>query len=150
MGYVRINLKADVRKRAAAIITTSVFIALIFGVGAAMLLLDRPTVSVTENRDLETMPVFSVASYLDGSFTAKFDKYFTDTVPFRDKLNEYAAVLENAKGLPSPQFYGVEIVNENEDYGEIIDSLESASAEPILPADDLKPGAETSDTSIPS
>ena len=148
MGYVRINLKADVRKRAAAIITTSVFIALIFVVGAAMILLDRPTVSVTENRDLETMPVFSVASYLDGSFTAKFDKYFTDTVPFRDKLNEYAAVLENAKGLPSPQFYGVEIVNENEDYGEIIDSLESASAEPILPADDLKPGAETSDTSI--
>ena len=62
MGYVRINLKADVRKRAAAIITTSVFIALIFGVGAAMLLLDRPTVSVTENRELETMPVFSVAS----------------------------------------------------------------------------------------
>ncbi len=148
MGYVRINLKADVRKRAAAIITTSVFIALIFGVGIAMLILERPTVSVAENRDLETMPVFSVASYLDGSFTAKFDKYFTDTVPFRDKLNEYAAVLENAKGLPSPQFYGVEIVNENEDYGEIIDSIESALTEPVLPEESVKHGAETSVTSI--
>lgn len=148
MGYVRINLKADVRKRAAAIITTSVFIALIFGVGIAMLILERPTVSVAENRDLETMPVFSVASYLDGSFTAKFDKYFTDTVPFRDKLNEYAAVLENAKGLPSPQFYGVEIVNENEDYGEIIDSIESAPTEPVLPEESVKQGAETSVTSI--
>lgn len=148
MGYVRINLKADVRKRAAAIITTSVFIALIFGVGIAMLILERPTVSVAENRDLETMPVFSVASYLDGSFTAKFDKYFTDTVPFRDKLNEYAAVLENAKGLPSPQFYGVEIVNENEDYGEIIDSIESAPTEPVLPEESVKHGAETSVTSI--
>ncbi len=148
MGYVRINLKADVRKRAAAIITTSVFIALIFGVGIAMLILERPTVSVAENRDLETMPVFSVESYLDGSFTAKFDKYFTDTVPFRDKLNEYAAVLENAKGLPSPQFYGVEIVNENEDYGEIIDSIESAPTEPVLPEESVKQGAETSVTSI--
>lgn len=148
MGYVRINLKADVRKRAAAIITTSVFIALIFGVGIAMLILERPTVSVAENRDLETMPVFSVASYLDGSFTAKFDKYFTDTVPFRDKLNEYAAVLENAKGLPSPQFYGVEIVNENEDYGEIIDSIESAPTEPVLPEESVKQGAKTSVTSI--
>lgn len=128
MGYVRINLKADVRKRAAAIITTSVFIALIFGVGTAMLLLERPTVSVTENRDLETMPAFSVASYLDGSFTAKFDKYFTDTVPFRDKLNEYAAVLENAKGLPSPQFYGVEIVNN--DHEEIIESLDTELSAP--------------------
>lgn len=128
MGYVRINLKADVRKRAAAIITTSVFIALIFGVGTAMLLLERPTVSVTENRDLETMPEFSVASYLDGSFTAKFDKYFTDTVPFRDKLNEYAAVLENAKGLPSPQFYGVEIVNN--DHEEIIESLDTELSAP--------------------
>lgn len=128
MGYVRINLKADVRKRAAAIITTSVFIALIFGVGTAMLLLERPTVSVTENRDLETMPAFSVASYLDGSFTAKFDKYFTDTVPFRDKLNEYAAVLENAKGLPSPQFYGVEIVNN--EHEEIIESLDTELSAP--------------------
>lgn len=121
MGYVRINLKADVRKRAAAIITTSVFVALIAGTGIAALILERPTVSETENRELETFPKFSLESYLNGSFTAKLDKYFTDTVPFRDTLNEYAAVLENAKGIPSPQFYGVEIVNHDPE--EIIDSL---------------------------
>lgn len=130
MGYVRINLKADARKRAAAIITTSVFIALIFGVGVAMLLLERPAVSVTENRELEAFPDFSVESYLNGSFTAKFDKYFTDTVPFRDKLNEYAAALENAKGLPSPQFYGVEIVNN--EHEEIIESLDTEPAAPDI------------------
>lgn len=148
MGYVRINLKADVRKRAAAIITTSVFIALIFGVGIAMLLLERPAVSVTENRELEKPPKFSIGNYLSGRFTEQLDKYFTDTVPFRDMLNEYAAVLENAKGLPSPQFYGVEIVNENEGYGEIIDSLESAPDEPILSAESPNPEAETTGTSI--
>ncbi|MDE6598871.1 MAG: hypothetical protein K2K34_02185, partial [Oscillospiraceae bacterium] len=48
--------------------------------------------------------------------------YFTDTVPFRDKLTEYAAVLENAKGIPSPQFYGVKIVNPES--AEMIDALE--------------------------
>lgn len=127
MGYVRINLKADVRKRAAAIITTSVFVALIAGTGIAALILERPTVSETENRELETFPKFSLESYLNGSFTAQLDKYFTDTVPFRDTLNEYAAVLENAKGIPSPQFYGVEIVNHDPE--EIIDSLDTEYAE---------------------
>lgn len=121
MGYVRINLKADARKRAASIIITSVFLALFIGIGAVSLILERPTVSETENRELETFPKFSLASYLNGSFAAQLDKYFTDTVPFRDTLNEYAAVLENAKGIPSPQFYGVEIVNHDPE--EIIDSL---------------------------
>ncbi|MDE7279063.1 MAG: hypothetical protein K2N26_04990, partial [Oscillospiraceae bacterium] len=127
MGYVRINLKADARKRAASIITTSVFLALFIGIGAVSLILERPTVSETENRELETFPKFSLESYLNGSFTAQLDKYFTDTVPFRDTLNEYAAVLENAKGIPSPQFYGVEIVNHGPE--EIIDSLDTEYAE---------------------
>lgn len=154
MGYVRINLKADVRKRAAAIITTSVFIALIFGIGAAVLILERPTVSVTENRELEKFPRFSLASYFDGSFTAGLDKYFTDTVPFRDKLNEYAAVLENAKGLPAPQFYGVEIVNG--EHEEIIESLDTEfSAPDVSTADSYSAEGQSSisvqaDTSVPA
>lgn len=154
MGYVRINLKADVRKRAAAIITTSVFIALIFGIGAAVLILERPTVSVTENRELEKLPRFSLASYFDGSFTAGLDKYFTDTVPFRDKLNEYAAVLENAKGLPAPQFYGVEIVNN--EHEEIIESLDTEfSAPDVSTADSYSAEGQSSisvqaDTSVPA
>lgn len=148
MGYVRINLKADVRKRAAAIITTSVFTALIFGVGIAMFILERPTVSVTENRELETLPAFSVAGYLDGSFTAQLDKYFTDTVPFRDKLNEYAAVLENAKGLPAPQFYGVEIVNG--EHEEIIESLDTELSAPEISAADSYSAGEQSSISVPA
>ena len=122
MGYVRINLKADARKRTASIITTSVFLALFIGIGAVSLILERPTVSETENRELEVFPKFSLESYLNGSFTAQLDKYFTDTVPFRDTLNEYASVLENAKGIPSPQFYGVKIVNPES--AEMSDALE--------------------------
>lgn len=137
MGYVRINLKADARKRAAAIITTSIFIALFIGMGAVSLILERPTVSETENRDLETLPGFSVQSYLSGSFAAQLDKYFTDTVPFRDKLTEYAAVLENAKGIPSPQFYGVKIVNPES--AEMIDAFEQDTlTEPAVPDEKIR------------
>lgn len=125
MGYVRINLKADARKKNASVIIVSVFLALFIGIGIILLILERPTVSETENRELETFPKFSLESYLNGSFTAQLDRYFTDTVPFRDTLNEYAAVLENAKGIPSPQFYGVEIVNRDPE--EVIDSLTEAA-----------------------
>ncbi|MDE5992414.1 MAG: hypothetical protein K2G87_05120, partial [Oscillospiraceae bacterium] len=62
--------------------------------------------------ELETLPDFSLKSYLDVSFAAQLDKYFTDTDPYPDKLTEYAAALENAKGIPAPQFYGVETVND--------------------------------------
>lgn len=147
MGYVRINLKADARKRAAAIITTSIFIALFIGMGAVSLILERPTVSETENRDLETLPGFSVQSYLSGSFAAQLDKYFTDTVPFRDKLTEYAAVLENAKGIPSPQFYGVKIVNPES--AEMIDALEPDTlTEPAVHDEKIRTADLTDGTSL--
>ncbi|MDE6747396.1 MAG: hypothetical protein K2J72_12305 [Oscillospiraceae bacterium] len=146
MGYVRINLKADARKRAAAIITTSLFTALFIGMGAVSLILERPTVSETENRDLETLPGFSVQSYLSGSFAAQLDKYFTDTVPFRDKLTEYAAVLENAKGIPSPQFYGVKIVNPES--AEMIDALEPDTlTEPAVPDEKVRNADHADETS---
>ncbi|MCM1022632.1 MAG: DHHW family protein [Prevotella sp.] len=139
MGYIRIDLKADARKRAAAIITTVFFIASVAGLGIVSLILERPTVSETENRELETFPEFSLKSYLSGAFAEQLDKYFTDTVPFRDTLNEYAAVLENAKGIPSPQFYGVEIVNNEPE--EIIDSIEPDTlTEPVLPQDNGNDG----------
>ena len=146
MGYIRINLKADARRRAAAIITTSIFTALFIGMGAVSLILERPTVSETENRDLETLPGFSLQSYLSGSFAAQLDKYFTDTVPFRDKLTEYAAVLENAKGIPSPQFYGVKIVNPES--AEMIDALEQDTlTEPDVREEQISTADQTDGTS---
>ena len=111
------------------------------------LILERPTVSETENRDLETLPGFSLQSYLSGSFAAQLDKYFTDTVPFRDKLTEYAAVLENAKGIPSPQFYGVKIVNPES--AEMIDALEQDTlTEPDVREEQISTADLTDGTSL--
>lgn len=154
MGYVRIDLKADVRKRRAAILTVSLFTALFIGMGAVSLILERPTVSETENRELETLPDFSLKSYLDGSFAAQLDKYFTDTVPYRDKLTEYAAALENAKGIPAPQFYGVETLNDEPTEENAVQPVPvpaqeeqtepPAVSEAVLPSYTAVPPAETS------
>lgn len=112
MKYSRINLKAEIRRRRSAVITVSIMAAVLAGLCAAGLILERPTVSELENRELERFPEFSIESYFDGSFAEAADRYFTDTVPFRDTLTQYAAAIENIMGIPSPQFYGVEVVND--------------------------------------
>jgi len=139
MKYVRINLKAEVRRRTASIVTVTVFGLILAATFAAAVLLERPLLSEIENRELEKRPEFSVQSYLDGSFAEKLDRYFTDTVPFRDRLTQYASIIENAKGIPSPQFYGVKIVNDPS----------SAEEEPFEEAvTETTAASETSDTSL--
>lgn len=54
-------------------------------IAVGMLILDRPTISETENRTLATMPKFSWQSYLDGSYTAGVAEYYNDTVPMREQ-----------------------------------------------------------------
>lgn len=112
MKYVRFNIKADIRRRRAATAMSCVFIAVLLSVGILGFIFERPVKSELENRELEKFPKLSFDSYFSGEFTAALDRYFTDTVPFRDTLTECAALLENAKGIPSPQFYGVKIVND--------------------------------------
>ncbi len=143
MKYTRFNLKAEIRRKKASIVFISIFVALLFGGGAALLLLERPAVSELENRELEKFPEFSFKSYLEGSFAEQLDRYFTDTVPFRDALSEYAAVIENAKGLPSPQFYGVEIVNDGSDK---ISETDAESEVPVQSAEISVPD----ETSVPA
>lgn len=54
-------------------------------IAAGTLILERPTISETENRTLATMPQFSWQSYLNGSYTAKVAEYYNDTVPMREQ-----------------------------------------------------------------
>ncbi len=144
MRYMRINLKADIRRRTAAVITVVFFCILLTGGCAAAIFLKRPTVSLLENRDLEKFPEFSPKSYFDGSFTEQLDRYFTDTVPFRDILSECAAVLESAKGISAPQFYGVEVVNEDTS-GETVTASETSGNNAAV--SETKPYAPVSDES---
>ncbi len=80
------KLKPLVSGKAGAALIVFVFVAVIFGLFAISMFDTDKTVSEKENRTLKTMPQFSVASVLDGSFTADFDGYYSDTFPFRDRL----------------------------------------------------------------
>lgn len=72
---------------------------LLFGIAIGMLVLERPTVSMEENRTLATMPEFSVENYLDGSLTGGIAEYYNDTVPFRSTLKGWIQNFRKSFGL---------------------------------------------------
>ena len=98
--------KYEKKKNRVYKISSAVFLTLIAGTAAAMAFLKRPEVSENEKRELAKFPSFTFESWFDGSYAEALDSWFTDTVPFRDKLTDAAAGLENMKGIPAPRFYG--------------------------------------------
>lgn len=65
------------------------------------LISERPTVSVTENRTLATMPDFSVKDYLSGNYTADIELFYNDTVPQRESLKDLVADIKGSFGIKS-------------------------------------------------
>lgn len=59
----------------------------------------RPTVSEEEKRELTKRPSFSVSSYLDGTFTTQFSKFFNDTVPMRSTFKHIIAIFRDHLGI---------------------------------------------------
>lgn len=162
MKRVKKNKKGILRRNISAAAFSGFFCGVIGTVGAALIFLERPVESLTENRMLEERPEFSAESYISGEFAAKLDRYFTDTVPHRDELNEMAAVLEKVKGFAAPKFYGVSVVgNDDEEdeytapvqteYNVILPETEPAvttapvqDTQPTLPSTETSPAESTS------
>lgn len=59
----------------------------------------RPTVSEEEKRELTKRPTFTVSSYLDGTFTTQFAKFFNDTVPLRSNFKHLIAIFRDHLGI---------------------------------------------------
>ena len=59
----------------------------------------RPTYSETENRNLATMPEFSIGSLLDGSYFSDVATYFSDTFYQRDRLVSLSKYMDRLKGF---------------------------------------------------
>ena len=59
----------------------------------------RPTISEEEKRELTKRPSFSVESYLDGTFTSQFSKFFNDTVPMRSTFKHIIAIFRGHLGI---------------------------------------------------
>ena len=86
-------------RRMAALVNATLCLVLLFGVAAGMVLLERPTVSESENRALAKKPDFSVDGYLDGSYTNGMAEYYNDTVPFRELFKGITGTLRQYMGL---------------------------------------------------
>ena len=126
----------------ATAVCSVIFIGAVSALGILLAVVPRETVSETEKRELEPFPKLTADSYFSGEFAQKLDKFYSDTVPFRDNLNEAAAVLEKARGIASPQFYGnVAVVDDDLSDEEDDENIEYTV--PEYTSTELEPPAET-------
>ncbi len=104
----RINKKKMLR-RTLALIGVAVFLAAVFLISAAMLILKRPDVSEQEKRRLAEFPTFSFSSLWDGSYTQGIIRYFTDTAPYRDEIHDVGRDISEHAGfrLDDVKMHGV-------------------------------------------
>ena len=109
---------------------TGVCLVLLFGIAAGMLIFERPTVSMEENRTLAKMPEISVENYLDGELTGGIAEHYNDTVPFRSTFKGWIQNLRSRFGLRSSAVIIGNAPAMQQDHTE----TETAPAETTLPA----------------
>ena len=76
-----------------------VFTAVLTLTGVCSLLMEKPTVSEMEQRQLAAMPQASWKSWFDGSFGKEFDAFYADTFPLRDFLVSFSSQVKENLGL---------------------------------------------------
>lgn len=86
-------------ERAFACWNIAVCLVLLFGIAVGMVVLERPTVSMEENRTLATMPEISIDNYLNGKLTGGIAEYYNDTVPFRSTFKGWIQNFRKSFGL---------------------------------------------------
>lgn len=79
-------------------VNIAVSLSLVAAIAVGMLVLERPTVSDIENRNLATMPEFSPEAYFSGEYTAGVAAYYDDTVPMRSLFKNMTAAIRRNMG----------------------------------------------------
>ena len=72
----------------------------------AWLLPLRPTMSVSEKRNLDTFPEFSVKTFASGDYFSSIESWFSDTFTFRENWINMSNRFENLYGLRTVAIYG--------------------------------------------
>jgi len=116
---------------------TLLFFLVLIGFGVLSLVMEKPTVSETEKRELTAMPEFSIAALLSGEYISELEAHYTDTFPFREFFLDAKSALDNAKGI---RMDGVRLVG-----AESLPNTE-ATSETDVPEDtgDKTPAPDTS------
>lgn len=96
------HLKEKDPKKSAPIwvkINLTVVISLFIGITVMLLFFERPTISLTEKRELAKFPEFSFESFFKGEYTEGVSNWFNDTVPFRDGFKDISANIMKNMGV---------------------------------------------------
>lgn len=86
-------------QKATGIANIAICLSVMTAIAVGMIVLERPTVSAIENRNLATMPSFSMDSYLNGEYTAGVANYYNDTIPFRETFKNLTASFRQHFGI---------------------------------------------------
>lgn len=114
---------------------TKFFMITLFVIACIALIIPlRPTFSIVEKRKLEKFPEFSANSFLDGSYFAKIDSWYSDTFPFRETLVSADTYVARLSGIRTQSVHG------DVTAGDEIPNIENMS--------DQKESASKSDTSV--
>ena len=96
------HVKEKEKKQSAPVwvkINLVVMISVFIGITVLMLFFERPTVSMTEKRELAKFPEFSFESFFKGEYTEGVSNWFNDTVPFRDGFKDISNTLVKNMGV---------------------------------------------------
>ena len=116
-----------------------VFFAVLF-IGAVIALIPilRPEYSESEQRKLEKFPKFSVSALFSGDLFSDFDRWFSDTFPFRDTLITLNGYVTNSFGKSNIEIHGdieqgdaIPEVDEEPQSSEATSSVESEKTESV-------------------
>ena len=69
------------------------------GIAVSMLVFTRPTISMTEKRELAKFPEFSFENFFSGKFTSGITEWYDDTVPWRDGFKDISANISKCMGV---------------------------------------------------
>ncbi len=81
-------------KKITNIITISLFLAILFGLAAAFVIIPDKNYSENEKRNLQLFPEISLENLLDGKFSSEINEYFADQFPLRDAFVSIKALAE--------------------------------------------------------
>ena len=109
-----------------AIINVAVIGVLTLVITVLMLVLERPTISESEKRELAKFPEFSTEKFFSGQYTAQISEYFSDTVPHRDYFKTLSAGFKKLMGiqLGGTTYGGMEIIKP-------VETTEATTPQPV-------------------
>ncbi len=117
-------LKRLRRIRIANIWAVRIFFTVFFAVAlVAMIIPLRPTYSENEKRELEKFPKFKLSALYSGKYFSGIEKWYSDTFPARDTLNDVNTYTTMLFGKTEVQIYG------EVEQGDAIPSVEETVSE---------------------